>query len=175
MRVIDLTLPLYSGMPVYPGDPEASIEKNQTLEKDGWEMRRIEINSHDGTHVNAQVHAVNGGKTLDKYPLELFCGSAYIYSPETGIKEGLGVVFRDQNIDQNIAEEIKKVRPRFVGLACEFEIDTEIEKDLLKEDIILFERLANTKQLPNEFTFYGVPLNIKQGDGSPVRAFAMVS
>jgi kynurenine formamidase len=45
---------------------------------------------------------------------------------------------------------------------------------LAKEDIVLFERIANTNQLPDEFEFYGMPLNIKDGDGSPVRAFAVV-
>ena len=53
-RVIDLSLPLYTGMPVYPGDPETLIEPVLTLDRDGWEMRRLQINAHDATHVNTQ-------------------------------------------------------------------------------------------------------------------------
>lgn len=174
MKIIDLTLPMHTGMPVYPGDPEVSIELVQTHEKEGWDMRRIQINAHDGTHVNAPIHMVPGGKTLDDMPLDSFCGPAHIYSPDVPMTAEKGVVFRDQNIDVNIAERIKKVRPLFVALSSAFEWDVEIEKDLLKEDIVLFERIANTEQLPQEFMFYGMPLRIKDGDGSPVRAFAVV-
>lgn len=174
MKIIDLTMSLHTGMPVYPGDPEVSIELVQTHEKDGWDMRRIQINAHDGTHVNAPIHMVPGGKTLDDMSLDMFCGSAHIYSPDVPMNKDRGVIFRDQNIDRDIAEQIKKVRPRFVGLSSAFEWDVEIEKDLLKEDIVLFERIANTDQLPDEFMFYGMPLKIKDGDGSPVRAFAVI-
>jgi len=159
-------------MSVYPGDPEASIELVQTLEKDGWNMRRVQINSHDGTHVNAPIHGIEGGKTLDDYPLDAFCGPTKIY--DGTIKKDKRVIFRDQNIDKIIAEEIKRVKPRFVGLSSEYEFDVDIEKDLLNEDIILFERLANLAKLPAEFMFYGMPLKIKEGDGSPIRAFAII-
>lgn len=175
MKIIDLTLPLYTGMPVYPGDPEASIELIQTLEQNGWNMRRIEMNTHDGTHVNAPVHGIENGKNLDDYSLEQFCGPARIYSPSVSLNSSEGIIFRDQNIDKKTAEKIKFARPRFVGLSRKFEFDVEIEKELLREDIILFERLANLEQLPNTFDFYGMPLKIKVGDGSPVRAFAILA
>lgn len=79
-----------------------------------------------------------------------------------------------KNIDRELADWIIETRPHFVGLSSEYEIDVEIEKEFLAADIILFERLANTDQLPESFMFYGVPLKIREGDGSPVRAFAIV-
>lgn len=174
MKIIDLTLPMHTGMPVYPGDPEASIELIQTIENDEWNMRRIQINSHDGTHVNAPIHCVTKGKTLDDYSLEAFIGPAKIYKEGRNIDSDTGVIFRDHNIDRQLADWILEKRPHFVGLSSEYEVDTDIEKEFLANDIILFERLANTESLPDEFTFYGVPLKIKEGDGSPVRAFAVV-
>jgi arylformamidase len=173
MKVIDLTLPLYTGMPVYPGDPETSIELIQTIEENEWNMRRVQINTHDGTHVNVPVHCVPKGKNLDDYNLEAFMGPAKIYTEGLEIDSSVGVVFR-HNITSDNLQWILKNRPHFVGLASEFEVDVEMEKVLLRQDIMLFERLANTKELPNEFYFYGVPLKIKEGDGSPVRAFAIV-
>lgn len=161
-------------MPVYPGDPEASIELIQTIKKNDWNMRRIEMNTHDGTHVNAQVHGIENGKNLDDYSLGQFCGPARIYSPSIPMNANEGIIFRDQNIDKEIAQKIKAVRPHFVGLSSKFDINIEIEKDLLKEDIILFEGLANLGQLPETFNFYGMPLKIKNGDGSPTRAFAVI-
>ena len=161
-------------MPVYPGDLEASVNLIQTLRKDGWNMHRIEMNAHDGTHVNVQIHGVENGKSLDDYPLERFCGPARIYNPLIQMNKDEGIIFRDQNLDKEIAKRIKTAKPRFVGLSSKFEFDVDIEKDLLNEDIILFERIANTEHLPETFYFYAMPLKIKEGDGSPVRAFAVV-
>lgn len=165
---------MYTGMPVYPGDPEVSIEKVLTIEHDKWEMRRIQINSHDGTHVNVPAHCVAGGRTLDKYPLEAFAGRARIYVEGMKMDSQVGVVFRNLNIDRRLADWVLTHRPHFVALSSEFEIDIDIERDFLENDIVLFERLANTAALPDEFMFYAMPLKITGGDGSPVRAFAVV-
>jgi len=42
--------------------------------------------------------------------------------------------------------------------------------------IISYENLVNTEKLPGDkqFMFYGYPLKIKDGDGSPVRAVAVI-
>src|SRR3989344_7645991 len=154
MKIIDLTLPLYTGMPVFPGDPEVAIDVIQTHEKEGWEMRRIHINGHDGTHVNVPIHMVAGGKNLDDYELNDFCGAARIYKAEEDMLAKFGYIFRDQNIDTEIAEKIKAEKPRFVGLSADFEFDVPIETDLLAAGILSFERLANVDQLPAEFMFY---------------------
>ena len=74
----------------------------------------------------------------------------------------------------DLAQVIVKKRPPFIGLSSEFEIDEDVEKNLLKNDIICFERLANTENLPKSFFFHGAPLKIKEGDGSPVRAYATI-
>lgn len=174
MKIIDLTLPLYTGMPVYPGTPEASIERAFTFDKTGWNMARLQINSHDGTHVNTPIHGAQEGKNLDDYTLDSFIGPAKIFNDDIKLTHGEGVIFRDKNIDRENLSWILKERPHFIGLSSDYEIDEEIEKELLKEDVVVFERLANADELPNEFMFYGVPLKIRDGDGSPVRAFAVV-
>lgn len=174
MKVIDLTLPIFTGMPVYPGDPEVVIEDIKILEKDDWNMKRLHLNSHDGTHVNVPLHAVEGGKSLDDYDLTDFMGTAHLYRGPEDIKSGQGIIFHDINIDTKIAEIIKTQKPQFVGLSNEFEFDIKIERDLLKHGIISFKNLANTDQLPASFMFHGVPLPIKGGDGSLVRAYGVV-
>lgn len=174
MTVIDLSLFLYSGMPVYPGDPQSRIEPVLTLEKDNWNMSRIEINSHDATHVNVPYHVKGEGKSLDDYSPDDFIGESRLYKSESDIIPGVGVIFSDTNIDRRIADIIIERRPKFVGLASELEFDEEIERYLLMEDIISFENLCNTSALPDSFVFHGVPLSIRKGDGSPVRAYAII-
>lgn len=174
MKIIDLSQQIYSGMPVFPGDPEVDIEQAQTFEKDGWNMKRVHMNLHDGTHVNAPVHGTKNGETLDDYSPDDFIGQAVLYEGPDDIKRGIGVIFRDHDIDREAAELIVSKKPKFVGLSDKWEFDVDVEKYLLENNVISFERLANTDQLPKEFMFYGVPLNIKEADGSPVRAFAVI-
>lgn len=174
MKIIDLSQKLYDHMPVYPGDQDLTIEQTQTFDKDGWNMKRMQINLHDGTHVNVPIHGTKNGKNLDSYLIESFFGKAELYKPGMKFYHNKGVIFSSCNIDQKIADNLIKFPPKFIGLSSKFEFDISIEKLLLEKGIISFERLVNTEKLPQEFTFYGVPLNIKEADGSPVRAFAII-
>lgn len=173
MSVIDLTLPLYDGMPVYPGDPEVKITQVHHLATEGWNMATACFPTHIGTHVNVPIHMVNKGKTLDDFPLDAFFGLAELYHPGQTFSPQRGVIFATHNITSEIADQLIKTPPKFIGLAAEFEFDIAIEKRLLEHNIISFENLANTTQLPPSFRFYGLPLRLQAGDGSPVRAFAI--
>jgi kynurenine formamidase len=174
MKLVDLSLPLYSGMPVYPGDPQASIELVHTLAGHGWDLRRLEINSHDGTHVNVPSHMIAGARSLDDYALADFCGPARLYVSGEPMSATEGILFADRNIDPPLVGKIKSARPRFVGLSWRFDFDVEIERGLLDAGVICFERLANLDQLPHRFQFFGMPLKIRGGEASPVRAFAVI-
>lgn len=174
MKIIDLSLPLTHRMPVYPGDPEVDISEVHTLEKEGWNLRQMTITTHLGTHVNVPYHMVKNGKKLDQHSIDDFIGKAIIYSEDKNWSASDGLIFRDQNIDEKIAEKLIDNPPKFVGLSSEFEFDVPIEKLLLEHGIISFENLANTKELPDTFMFYGVPLNVTGADGSPVRAYANI-
>lgn len=174
MKIIDLTKPLYDHMPVYPGDPDVIITKIQTFEKEGWNMHRIQMNLHDGTHVNAPIHMSKNGKTLDDISLDSFWGQCELYSDKNNFNKSTGVIFTSHNIDMQIAEKLVQNPPKFIGLSEKFEFDIAVEKFLLEHEIISYENLANCERLPEKFTFYGFPLRIKDADGSPVRAVAFV-
>ena len=175
MKTIDLTQTLYDNMPVYPGDPEVIVKEIHTLDKEGWNMRNMTFTTHIGTHVNVPYHMIKDGKRLDAYSLASFFGEAEIYNATTIFSKTKGILFRDQNIDKQIAEILIENKPKFIGLSEKFEFDIELEKLLLDNEIISFENLSNIEKLPDTFMFYGVPLNIKESDGSPVRAFATFS
>lgn len=174
MKIIDLSQPLYDHMPVYPGDPDVIIKRIFSFEKDGWNMNRIEMNSHDGTHVNIPIHGTKSGRNLDSYSIENFIGEAVIFNNKNDIIPRYGIIFSIINITRDIAEIIVKKKPRFVGLSKKLTFDEEVERYLLKNGVISYENLINTEKLPRKFIFYGVPLRIKEGDGSPVRAFAVI-
>ena len=177
-QTIDLTQSLYDSMPVYPGDPEVTIKQALTVAKDGWNMNVISLPVHIATHVNVPFHVMEGGRTLDDYPVGSFFGTSVVFRNLESIKTGVGLFFEHASIKDEVVGEIIKKRPKFIGVVGYFETDSELEKEkhLLKEGIISFEGLINVDQLPRnkEFMFYALPLKIKNGDGSPVRAIAVI-
>ncbi|MET9487781.1 cyclase family protein [Nocardia sp. NPDC006630] len=78
MRIIDLSVPLRSGMPVYPGDPEVKIRPALTVPLDGVNVLHLGMGSQSGTHVDAPAHIDDSLPTLDALPLERFIGPAVV-------------------------------------------------------------------------------------------------
>ena len=50
----------------------------------------------------------------------------------------------------------------------------EVHQALLQHDIVIVESLANLRLLPQTVIFVALPLKIQGGDGSPVRAMALI-
>ncbi|UGT41552.1 cyclase family protein [Nocardia yamanashiensis] len=78
MRLIDLSVPLRTGMPVYPGDPEVRITPALTVAADGVNVLHLDLGSQTGTHVDAPAHIDDALPTLEMLPLERFTGRAVV-------------------------------------------------------------------------------------------------
>ena len=78
MRIVDLTAELYTGFPVYPGDPAVAIEPAATVAADGYAVARLALSDQAGTHVETQAHFLAGGRTLGEEPLERLVGRASV-------------------------------------------------------------------------------------------------
>jgi arylformamidase len=78
MKIIDISMPIYNGMPVYPGDPKVDIRKIKTFQKDGVIVSKIAMGLHTGTHIDAPLHYFPGGKTISEIPLESLTGEALV-------------------------------------------------------------------------------------------------
>ena len=176
MKIIDLSQPLFDGMEVYPGDPEVHIKQIHNLDKEGWRLRYLQFSTHIGTHADALYHMAENGETIDKVPIDKFIGKTVLVSATDKLPKRVGLAFRDEILGLDLFEKIKEVKPLFVvvGDKCDFEL--EMERKLLQNGILTIAGLVNMDKLPKNkpFMFYGVPLKIKDGDGSPIRAFAVL-
>jgi len=72
----DISLPLSEQLPVWPGDPPVTLVRQG--DPDGPWVSRLGLGSHAGTHVDAPAHYIAGGATVDRLPLELFVGPAWV-------------------------------------------------------------------------------------------------
>lgn len=77
--LIDLSYPLDSTFPIFPGQgPPAQISRHVSNE-DGYSSNRWELPEHWGTHLDAPLHYSKGGKTVADIPIsELFCPAIVI-------------------------------------------------------------------------------------------------
>ena len=72
MQVIDLSHVLERGMPVFPGSPEAIVERIASFEKEGYNETRLKITTHTGTHVDCGLHLIPGSADTESAPERFF-------------------------------------------------------------------------------------------------------
>lgn len=72
-EIIDISLPLYKGMPVYPGNPEFERKELKSATGDSV-ISHMEIGTHTGTHIDAPRHVISDAKGIDEIALDHFVG-----------------------------------------------------------------------------------------------------
>jgi len=81
-EIVDLTLPITTGMPVPPGNrkslPPVEFRLYREAARDGIQVGYYQTGIHAGTHLDAPRHIVAGGKTIDQLPLEQFMGRGLV-------------------------------------------------------------------------------------------------
>lgn len=107
---IDITIPFRSGMVHWPSDPAPRIERIMDVNRgDNVTMTEFNINSHTGTHIDAPLHFVPKGGTIDEMPMETMIGPARVIEikdPESvkldelapyDVQRGERILFKTQN------------------------------------------------------------------------------
>lgn len=115
---------------------------------------------------------IKGAASIDQIELTQFMGPAQLVDQaDESFPTGLDLLF-DEAVDESILEKLLTAAPPFVA----GDLSVELERVLLNHEIVTFTDLVNLKQLPAKetFLFIGLPLKITGGDGSPVRAAAVL-
>lgn len=68
----DLSHPIETDLPVFPGDPPVTVEPHATLAEDGYSVSTVSCGSHTGTHVDAPSHTEAGGRDIDAIDVDRF-------------------------------------------------------------------------------------------------------
>ena len=77
-KLLDLSRPVESGMPVYPGDLEPRVEVSARHDVQGWGANSLHMGEHAGTHLDAPFHLFPDGESVEQLPLERFTGQALV-------------------------------------------------------------------------------------------------
>ena len=130
MKVLDVTLPLREGMPVWPGDESVVVKKTASIEAgDGVNITSLQLCAHTGTHVDAPFHFVAEGSTVDQMALDILIGETLIVEVPTGVKvidahviaslpiaNGIERLFFKTSNSELWEQKSDKFQPAFVGV-----------------------------------------------------------
>ena len=107
MKIFDISRPISAKEPVYPGNAKVKLEFLKTFKKDGFGklttsgsvLSQISMGVHSASHMDAPLHYVKNGKTVDKLPLENCIGWARVVDIGNSILE-IG------------AKEVRRIKPK---------------------------------------------------------------
>src|SRR3954468_2376556 len=76
---IDISVPVRSGMVRWPGDPKIKIQRLlQIAHGDVCNTTHLSFGVHTGTHMDAPLHFIASGKSIDKMPVDATVGPARV-------------------------------------------------------------------------------------------------
>jgi arylformamidase len=79
MPIYDVSVPLSSRTPTYPGDPGIEIKQWLALANgDPANVSLIHFGAHSGTHVDAPAHFIEGAPKVESLSLDILIGEARV-------------------------------------------------------------------------------------------------
>ena len=91
----DLTQVIGKDIPIYPGDPQPDFESSSTIDRDRYNVTKIIMGSHSGTHVDAQSHFMVDGNSIDREPTGKFIGESVVVDLSKRRNIGDGITHSD--------------------------------------------------------------------------------
>ncbi len=77
-KLIDLSHPLQHGQLGFPDDPGLHVVAQETLESIGYNLTKISMSTHHGTHLDVPYHFFDDGPVIEQLPLDRFYGPAWL-------------------------------------------------------------------------------------------------
>ncbi|HEX8652392.1 MAG TPA: cyclase family protein [Pyrinomonadaceae bacterium] len=79
MRIFDVSVPISTETPTYPGDPGIEIEQWASIKSgDAANVTLLHFGAHTATHVDAPAHFIEGASKIDAMPLDTLIGEARV-------------------------------------------------------------------------------------------------
>ncbi len=192
MKIYDISQEIFSCQ-VYPGDPRPERKILKSMEKgEVYNLTAFDMCAHNGTHIDAPLHFIKDGKTVDEIGLDAVVGMAYVAEHE-------GVVTGD-----DATEIIKKAKEQDPEAAKRILIKGDVEVSLeaakvfatsdilllgnepqavgpqnapmavhlvlLGANVILLEGIRLAEVSEGVYFLNAAPLNLSGADGAPCRA-----
>jgi arylformamidase len=197
----DVSVPIRSDMPIYEGNPGVELERADSI-ADGApaNLSKLTMGVHTGTHVDAELHFIDGAPGAEGIPLDALVGPALVVDATAVSSEALGesdlaaldipdgaerVLLKTRNSELWARTDFTRDFIRLDGSGARFVIgrgirtlgidylsigDREAHRELLGAGIVPVEGLDLREIEPGPYTLVCLPLDVVGSDGSPARA-----
>ncbi|SDJ15867.1 cyclase family protein [Alteribacillus bidgolensis] len=201
MEIYDISAPIYQGMPVYKNKEEKQPVFERTTSGHVTETR-VTMDCHSGTHVDAPLHMVPNGNTIESISLEdlvVPCKVLDVSHVDDGIvKEDLThfsiekddfILLKTKNseyedfkfdfiyLKADAAEYLSSLQIKGVGIDAlgieRSQKDHSTHRALFKNNVIIVEGLRLKNVPEGEYKLVTAPLKIIGTDAAPARVFLM--
>ena len=192
MKIYDISQEVF-GCAVYPGDPKPEREiKLKMSEGAVCNLSAFSMCAHNGTHVDAPLHFIREGKSVDRVELDRFIGYAYVAEHEGEIlaQDAERILKTAAEADARAAERILvKGRATVTAEAAKVfaargirlfgnESQTvgpenapmEVHLIMLGAEIVLLEGIRLSEVEEGVYLLHAAPLNLGGAEGAPCRA-----
>ena len=193
--IYDISQPVF-GCAVYPGDPSPEKTTLSRLE-DGevCNLSAFSMCAHNGTHVDAPLHFLQGGKGVGSVALAKFVGPAYVCSMkgdigaeeagkllETAAEACSGAERRilikgNATVTLEAAEVFAKAGIDLIGSESQTvgpeNAPMAVHLVLLSAEVVLLEGIRLSAVPDGAYLLNCAPLNLGETDGAPCRAILM--
>ena len=196
MQIYDISQEVFT-CAVYPGDPQPVREvKLRISEGAVCNLTAFEMCAHNGTHVDAPFHFIDGEETIDKVPLDKFIGPAYVaehngdITAETAeriLSEAKSantvsgadpweriLVKGDAVMTKEGAEVFVKAGIKLFGNESQtvgpLEAPMEVHLIMLGAKVVLLEGVRLSEVPVGTYLLNAAPINLGGSDGAPCRA-----
>lgn len=206
MRVYDISMLVHEGMTVYKNKAEKKpkVEVVQDFKKSSAYESRITMDLHTGTHIDAPLHMLEGGATIETIGLEKLIvpcrvvdlchvreciRQADLVSLE--IQAGEFLVFKTQNsfeeafnpefiyLEKGAAQFLKDCGVAGVGIdALGIERNQKTHathRTLMNAEIVIIEGLRLKEVPPGAYLLVALPLKLTGVEAAPARAILVES
>ena len=190
MKIIDISQEVLS-CKVYEGDPTPKANKIIDMADGGvYNLSALSLCAHNGTHIDAPLHFLSDGKSIDAMSLEHFVGECFVaeHNGDVTERDALEILEKARKLgaekrilikgDATVTEEAARVfaNAEILLLGNESQsvgpLDSPmaVHKILLSKNIALLEGIVLDKTQEGRYILNCAPLNIKGFEGSPCRA-----
>ena len=196
----DISVPIHTGMHVYDGNPGFRLELVSSIAAGAHaNVSRLDLGVHNGTHIDAPLHFIDGGPGTESLDLETLIGPAYVIDATavSGYLDGeaLGslafpsdltrIIFKTSNSQLWSRGSFSRDFVRLSGSGARFLIengvrlvgidylsigDAEAHQELLAARVIALEGLDLREVDPGKYELICLPLRLEGSDGAPARA-----
>ena len=187
MKIYDISQEVF-GCKVFPGDP--SPEKTALMKIDNGDvcnLTEFKMCAHNGTHVDAPFHFIDGEETVDQVPLDKFIGYAYVAEHEglLGREDTLRILEESKGCDMILVkgdsvmtEEGAKVfadaKIKLYGNESQTvgpeDAPMAVHLIMLGAKIVLLEGIRLGDVPTGSYLLNAAPINLGGCDGAPCRA-----